>query len=137
MAHVHCEVLAAVVDADRPLGDPPVVRRVSVHLTEAELEVIEALAEHLPEPPFRCPMCQHKFNRPRKETSPDSRKIRAGILPIEKAEAVEDGLDALQAFVGADSTSYARGELLAALVALGASEREYLRVFFQGDADEL
>ena len=82
-------------------------------------------------------MCQHKFNRPRKSTSPEARKIRAGILPIEKAEAVEDGLDALQAFVGADETSYARGELLAALVALGASEREYLRIFFQGDADEL
>lgn len=109
----------------------------TVHLSEAELEVVEALAAHLPEPPFRCPMCQHKFNKPRKTTSPDARKVRAGILPLEKADAVDQGLDALQEFVGADTTSYARGELVAALVALGASEREYLRIFFQGDADEL
>lgn len=109
----------------------------SVYLSAAEREAIETLAAHLPEPGTRCPTCQRRVNRPRTNESPDSRKIRAGILPIEKAEAVEDGLDALQAFVGADSTSYARGELLAALVALGASEREYLRIFFQGDADEL
>lgn len=111
---------------------------VSVTFTEAELEAIETLANAaLPAPGHRCPVCNRMKYKPRKPTSPDARKIRAGILPLEKAKAVEDGLDALQQFVGADSHSYPRGELLAALVALGSSEREYLRIFFQGDADDL
>lgn len=101
------------------------------------MTALDSMALAPPEPGERCQLCNRRRNKKRTETSPDSRKIRAGILPLEKADAVDDGLDALQNFVGADSTSYARGELVAALVALGSSEREYLRIFFQGDADEL
>lgn len=88
------------------------------------------LSDTRPKPGERCPVCDRRVNKPRQPSSPDSRKVKAGELPVERAAAVEEGLDALQAFIGADDTSYPRGSLLEALVVLGGQEREALRDYF-------
>jgi hypothetical protein len=48
---------------------------------------------------------------------------------------VEEGLDSLQAFVGADTTSYPRGTLLELLLLLGGQNREDLRTYFEEAQD--
>jgi hypothetical protein len=83
-----------------------------------------------PEPGERCALCDRRRNKPRQTSSPDAKKIAAGKLPHERAQAVEDALDALQAFVGADSTSYPRGTLMELLVILGGQQRDELRDYF-------
>jgi hypothetical protein len=88
-----------------------------------------------PEPGERCAVCDRRKNKPRQKSSPsDTKKIAAGSLPADRAEQVEDALDALQAFVGADGTSYPRGTLIELLALLGGAHREELRAYFQGVA---
>lgn len=86
-----------------------------------------------PEPGERCLVCDRRRNKPRQPSSPsDTKKVSAGTLPTERAAQVEDALDALQAFVGADSASYPRGTLIELLAVLGGAHREELRAYFQG-----
>lgn len=102
-----------------------------IFLSEAEREAIEVLASYVVEPGSRCPTCHRQVYRPRKQTSPEARKIDAGRLPEERAAWVEDNIDALQEYVGADGESYSRGSLLELLVALGAEHREELKDYFE------
>jgi hypothetical protein len=57
--------------------------------------------------------------------------VKAGTLPEERATAVDEALDALQEYVGADAHSYPRGTLIEVLVGLGAQQREQLKAFFE------
>jgi hypothetical protein len=104
-----------------------------VVLSEAEREALEALADHLPEPGSRCPMCRRRVNKPRKEDSPVTREIRIK-LPADRMEAVEEAFDALQEITGIDPYSYPKGTLLEALLLLGGQHREDLAAHFQGEA---
>lgn len=104
----------------------------NVVFSEAELEAIEVLANYALEPGTRCPLCHRRHNKPRQATTPEARKVKAGTLPEERAAAVDEGLDVLQEYVGADAHSYPRGSLVEALLALGAAEREELRRYFEG-----
>jgi hypothetical protein len=101
-----------------------------VFFTEAELEAIETLASFVPSPGTRCPTCHRRVNKPRKEDSPVVKEVRFRG-PTDLVEAAEEGLDALQEYVGIDPYSYPRIKLLEALLALGASQREQLRAFFE------
>ena len=85
-----------------------------------------------PAPGERCPTCDRRVNKPRKSSSPTTRRVSGGNLPPERAEALNEALDALQAYCGADGKSYPRGTLLEALVLLGGQEREALKEFFVG-----
>lgn len=101
-----------------------------VILSQTEQDAIAVLADYLPEPGTRCPTCSRRVNKPRQSASPEARAIRAGKLPHERAEAVEEALDILQELVGGDEHSYPRGHLLEGLTLLGAQQREELRAYF-------
>ena len=103
-----------------------------VYLTEAERQTIEALAAHAVEPGTRCPVCQRRVNKPRKEESPDTKAIKI-MLPAERKEWAEEAFDILQQVVGADPYSYPRGALLEAMLVLAGQHREELRILFNGD----
>jgi hypothetical protein len=107
-------------------------KEVTVYLSDSERETIQALASHLPEPGTRCPVCQRRINKPRKDDSPETREIRIK-LPSERMEWAEEALDALQQVVGTDPYSYPRGSIFEALLILGGQQREQLRSLFQGD----
>lgn len=83
------------------------------------------------EPGTRCPTCDRRVQKPRTSDSPPTKYVRA-VLPNERADALSEAFDALQAFVGADPKSYPRGTLMEALVILGGQRREELRDFFEG-----
>lgn len=102
-----------------------------VILSEAEREAIEVLAGHIVEPGERCPTCHRRVNKPRQASSPNTKKV-AAELPAERADALNEGLDNLQEYVGADSKAYPKGSLLEALLGLGAQRREELREWFEG-----
>ena len=102
-----------------------------VVFTEAELEAIEALAEYALPEGTRCPVCHRRRNKERKNSSPTTSEVRIR-LPNDRAEYLQDALDALQEYVGADRTSYPRGTLLEALTQLGAQSREELKDYFEG-----
>ena len=101
-----------------------------VILSQAEQDAIAVLADYLPEPGTRCPMCQRRVNKPRQSESPDTKEIRLR-LPAERAEWAEEAFDALQQVVGADPYSYPRGRIFEALLVLGGQQREQLRELFQ------
>jgi len=104
----------------------------SVYLSDAERETIEALATLAgPEPGERCALCNRRRNKPRQDTSPDTKEIRIK-LPNERMEWVEEAFDALQEVVGADPYSYPRGQILEALLLLGGQQREQLKAYFEG-----
>ena len=84
-----------------------------------------------PGPGERCPTCNRRVNKPRQPTSPEWKRVSAR-LPVERAEALEEALEALQAYCEVDAHSYPRGSLLEALVLLGGQEREELRRYFGG-----
>jgi len=102
-----------------------------VYLSDAEREAIETLAAHLPEPGTRCPACQRRVNKPRQDSSPDTREMRIK-LPTERMEWAEEAFDALQQVVGADPYSYPRGQILEALLVIGGQQREQLKAYFEG-----
>ena len=85
-----------------------------------------------PQPGERCLLCNRRRNKPRQETSPDSREMRIR-LPAERMEWLEEALDTLQEFVGADPYSYPRGSLVEAVVTLGIQQREFVKAYFDGD----
>lgn len=101
----------------------------TVYLSEAEREAIETLAGALPEPGTRCPTCQRRVNKPRKEDSPAIKEVRLRG-PVERVEALQEGLDNLQEFSRIDPYSYPGVTLLEALLALGAQHREELKAYF-------
>ena len=87
-----------------------------------------------PSPGERCNLCDRRVPRPRKSTSPESRRLVV-TLPPERAASVEEGLENLQAFIGADSTAYPRGTMLELLLLLGGQHREELRRYFSERED--
>lgn len=103
----------------------------SIEISAAEREVIESLANLTVEPGTRCPVCNRRVNKPRKETSPDAREMRIK-LPSDRMEWLEEALDTLQQYVGADPYSYPRGALVEAVVQLGIQQREEVKAYFKG-----
>jgi len=83
----------------------------------------------IPEPGERCIACDRRVPKPRKSSSPDTRRL-VTMLPVERAASVEEGLENLQAYVGADTSSYPRGALIESLLLLGGQHREELRAWF-------
>lgn len=108
----------------------------NITFSEAELEAIETLAGYALEPGTRCPLCHRRHNKPRKTTSPDARKIDGGRLPLERAELVDEAIDSLQEYVGADKDSFARGTFTERLVAFGIQHREELRADYEATYGE-
>jgi hypothetical protein len=84
-----------------------------------------------PEPGERCQLCNRRVNKKRTDESPRTVRV-VFTLPADRAEPVEEGIDALQEVVGADPHSYPKGHLLEALVVLGAQHREDLKSYFNG-----
>lgn len=111
--HALRELYACQVDESAGLAEPEVL-----------VEVIEI------KPGERCPTCNRRRNKPRQKTTPEARKINAGLLPQERAEWLEEALDALQEVCGADPLSYPRGTLIEALAVLGGQHREELKELF-------
>jgi len=89
-----------------------------------------------PEPGERCLCCNRRVNKLRQDTSPETSEIRFK-LPVDRKELVEDGLDSLQEYIGADPYSYPRGDILEKLVVLGIQHREELRAHYNGDSSAL
>ncbi len=102
-----------------------------VYLSDAEREAIETLASNLPEPGTRCPACQRRVNKPRQDDSPTVKEVRFRG-PVERVEALQEGLDNLQEFSGIDPYSFPGVTLLESLLALGAIHREELKAYFRG-----
>jgi hypothetical protein len=86
-----------------------------------------------PEPGERCGLCNRRVNKKRTENEPAATKRVGGVLPVERAEALDEGLDNLQEYAGVDPHSYPRGSLMEALLGLGARHREELRSYFVGE----
>jgi hypothetical protein len=82
-----------------------------------------------PQPGERCDKCNRRVPKKRRSTSPETKRLYA-VLPPDRAEAVTEALDALQAYIGADGESYPRGVVLELLVILGGQQREELRRYF-------
>lgn len=104
-----------------------------VYLSESERELIETLAQHLPEPGTRCPTCHRRVNKPRQNDSPSTKEMRLRG-PADLVEVVEENFDVLQEFVGIDPYAYPRLKLVDALIALGARHREELAEHFKGES---
>lgn len=85
-----------------------------------------------PAPGERCMVCHRRRNKERKATTPEVKRVMAK-LPPDRAEALAEGLDNLQEYVGMDGLSYPRGTLLEYLLILGAQHREELRAHFGGE----
>ena len=85
-----------------------------------------------PEPGERCPTCNRRKAKPRHADSPTELKRWDALGPSERVEAVREGLDYLQEYVGIDPHSYPHLTLLEGLMALGAQQREQLRAHFSG-----
>ena len=96
-----------------------------IETEQGEIEVVLP-----PEPGERCALCDRRVNKPRKTDSPDTRRLVA-VLPSERAASAEEGLEHLQAYVGADGSSYPRGTVLELLLVLGGQHREELRRYFE------
>lgn len=79
------------------------------------------------EPATMCPTCNRRVPKPKQPTSPDTKVVSIGRLPVERQEALADALDALCEYTGATKHSYPKGVILEALVGLGAAHREELR----------
>lgn len=78
------------------------------------------------EPGTRCDGCGRRIPKPRRNDSPEVKRIVA-VLPPERAEVLSQALDILQEVTGYDSASYPRGTLLEAmLVVAGLHHREEL-----------
>lgn len=101
-------------------------------MTTVEQELVELLDMTPPEPGERCQLCNRRRNKKRTSEEPTTRKVTF-VLPADRADPVEEGLDALQELVGADGHSYPKGHLLEALVVLGAQHREDLATYFNGE----
>lgn len=90
-----------------------------------------------PRPGERCQLCTRRVPKPRKSSSPTSKRIVV-TLPPDRAESLDDALDGLQEVVGADAASYPRGTLLEAMVVIaGLHHREELIAFFTDYRDSL
>ena len=85
-----------------------------------------------PEPGERCVVCNRRRNKPRQDSSPDTKEMRIK-LPTDRMQWAEEAFDALQQVVGADPYSYPRGQILEALLLLGGQQREQLKAYFAGE----
>ncbi len=74
-----------------------------------------------PEPGERCPRCTRRVPKPRKSSSPTTKRIVAAAPP-DLADSLTAWLDALQESAGADSISYPRARVLEGLLVFAASE---------------
>lgn len=81
------------------------------------------------QPGERCPTCDRRINHPRTSGTPVSKAVQAR-LPVEEAKTVDEALDNLAAYTGADRRKYPKGRVLQALVMLGGRHREELRAWF-------
>lgn len=81
-----------------------------------------------PEPGERCQVCDRRVNKPRQSSSPGTRRV-VTVLPSERADNVEQGLENLSAFIGADPSAYPRGTTLELLLLLGGQHREELKTY--------
>ena len=62
-----------------------------------------------PAPGERCELCNRRVNKKRSEDEPAKTVRVVFTLPADRAEPVEEGIDALQEIVGADPHSYPKG----------------------------
>jgi hypothetical protein len=97
----------------------------------SEAEIVALLDMTPPEPGERCALCHRRRNKPRQDTSPDSKEMRIK-LPVDRMEALEHAVDTLQEYVGADPYSYPRGALMEAAVMLAIQQREEVKRYFNG-----
>jgi hypothetical protein len=86
-----------------------------------------------PAPGERCQVCHRRRNKPRSADTPPIKEVRFRG-PVERVEALQEGLDNLQEFAGIDPYSYPGVTLLEALLALGAIHRDELKAYFRGAA---
>lgn len=79
-----------------------------------------------PKPGERCPTCDERKPKPRKSTSPTTKRSIA-VGPPDRIDSLNELLENLQAVVGADPASYPRLTLLEAMaVVAGLHHREEL-----------
>lgn len=79
-----------------------------------------------PEPGQRCPTCDERKPKPRKSTSPTTKRSIA-VGPPDRVDSLNELLENLQVVVGADPASYPRLTLLEAMaVVAGLHHREEL-----------
>ena len=68
------------------------------------------------------------MNRTKTKEAPESKEMRLRG-PVDVVEAVDEGYDNLQEYVGLDAKGYPRIRLMEYLLVLGAQHREELRKF--------
>ncbi len=104
----------------------------NVALDDIQNDIITRLDMASPKPGERCQLCNRRVNKKRSENEPAKTVRVVFTLPADRAEPVEEAIDALQELVGADPSSYPKGHLLEALVVLGTQQREELTAYFNG-----
>jgi len=82
------------------------------------------------EPGQVCESCGRRVNKPKLPTSPDTKVVSIGRLPLERQAALADALRALAVYTGAVDHSYPAGSLLEVLVLLGGQQREEIKTYF-------
>lgn len=92
------------------------------------------MSHHELEPGETCTVCGHRKPKKRTATSPTTKVVSIGRLPVERQEALSDALKILAEYTGAVNHSYPAGSLLEALVALGAAQREEIKAYFDKEA---
>lgn len=75
----------------------------------SEAEIVALLDMTPPQPGERCGLCHRRVNKKRSEDEPAKTVRVVFTLPADRAEPVEEAIDALQEAVGADPHSYPRG----------------------------
>lgn len=85
------------------------------------------------EPGAVCPTCDRRVNKPKQQSSPTTKVVSIGRLPVERQEALDNALKALLHYTGATNASYPAGSLLEAMVVLAGQHREELRAYFEGE----
>ena len=89
----------------------------------SEAEIVRLLDMEPPKPGERCELGGGRVNKKRSENEPAKTVRVVFTLPADRAEPVEEGIDALMEIVGADPYSYPKGHLLEALLVFrGAAE---------------
>ena len=82
------------------------------------------------EPGDRCPECDRRVPHPRTPKAPESKAVQAR-LPVEEAAAVDEALDNLAAYTGADRGKYPKGRIIQGAVLMAGQRREELRDWFE------
>ena len=85
------------------------------------------------EPGTVCEACGRRVNKPKLPTSPDTKVVSIGRLPLERQQLLDEAMDGLMHVTGAVHLSYPKGTLLEALCVLGGIHREELKLLFERD----